>query len=218
MVTDLFFAISIGLPLRSFKIIDALFKWSVTPSPITTIRLLLVVPETSISTSSSVILYTCALNPLPVVGFNAPPALVTVKSASAANAAVGSSVKHSASTRNKLPIRFFMVCPPLYGGQVLFMPAWPQRAKSTGHREVSSRVYTRDEGRAPHHKFFASYWFIVIISATSQNVNRSKVWGWIKFLNMLLAFTFYNIQPFLFPCIRVDQQGWLPQRKGIGHS
>ena len=35
---------------------------------------------------------------------------------------------------------------------------------------------------------------------------------------MLLAFTFYNIQPFLFPCIRVDQQGWLPQRKGIGHS
>lgn len=29
---------------------------------------------------------------------------------------------------------------------------------------------------------------------------------------------FYNIQPFLFPCIRVDQQGWLPQRKGIGHS
>ena len=39
-----------------------------------------------------------------------------------------------------------------------------------------------------------------------------------KFLNMLLAFTFYNIQPFLFPCIRVDQQGWLPQRKGIGHS
>ena len=37
-------------------------------------------------------------------------------------------------------------------------------------------------------------------------------------MNMLLAFTFYNIQPFLFPCIRVDQQGWLPQRKGIGHS
>ena len=35
---------------------------------------------------------------------------------------------------------------------------------------------------------------------------------------MLLAFTFYNIQPFLFPCVRVDQQGWLPQRKGIGHS
>ena len=35
---------------------------------------------------------------------------------------------------------------------------------------------------------------------------------------MLLAFTFYNIQPFLFPCIRVDQQGWLPQHKGIGHS
>lgn len=35
---------------------------------------------------------------------------------------------------------------------------------------------------------------------------------------MLLAFTFYNIQPFLFPCIRVDQQGWLPQRKSIGHS
>ena len=37
-------------------------------------------------------------------------------------------------------------------------------------------------------------------------------------MNMLLAFTFYNIQPFLFPCIRVDQQGWLPQRKSIGHS
>ena len=35
---------------------------------------------------------------------------------------------------------------------------------------------------------------------------------------MLLAFMFYNIQPFLFPCIRVDQQGWLPQRKSIGHS
>ena len=42
---------------------------------------------------------------------------------SAANAAVGSSVKHNARIRSRLAMRFLMVCPPLYGGQVLFMPA-----------------------------------------------------------------------------------------------
>lgn len=115
IVADLFSAISIGLPLYSSRSMDTLFRFSVTSSPVTTIRLFFVLPVTVIFAFSCEMLYSLASNAPALVEVSSVSPFFTLKVGSTAQAVAGNSDRHRVRTRARLTIFFFIEVPPSVG-------------------------------------------------------------------------------------------------------